>query len=222
MKLNEAILKRRSIRGYLPDPVPREILEDIIALSLRAPSAMNTQPWEVTVVTGEPLEELRRAQTELLRAGTPPRSDFGAVKPFEGVYKERQRALGFALYGYLGIERDDKEKRAEWTMKGFRGFEAPALIVIAADENLDDRVAASDIGGLAQTICLAALDHGLGTCINTQGVAYPQLVREITGMPETKKLHLCIAVGYPDEDDPANRLVSDREPAENVTTWVGF
>ncbi len=222
MELHEAIQNRRSIRGYLPEPLPRELLEEIIALSLRAPSAMNTQPWEVAVVTGEPLEELRRAHTELLQAGTPPSTDFDTAKPFEGIYKERQRALGFALYGHLGIERDDKEKRTEWTIKGFRGFDAPALIVITADETLDDRVAASDIGGLAQTICLAALEHGLGTCINTQGVAYPRVMRKIIGMPETKKLHLCISVGYPDESHPANRLMSDREPVDNMVTWVGF
>lgn len=221
MELKDAIMKRRSIRGYRPDPVPREILREIIETSLRAPSAMNTQPWEITVITGKPLEELRNANMELLMSGTSPESDFGHQKPFEGVHKERQRALGFALYDRMGIDREDKQKRTEWAMKGFRGFDAPALIVIYADESLDERLAASDMGGLIQTICLAACEKGLGTCINSQGIMFPKAVRKITGIPESKKLHLCISTGYPDENHPANGLVSDREPMDAVVTWVG-
>lgn len=222
MELKEAIGKRISVRGYKADPIAKEVLAEIIETSLRAPSAMNVQPWEITVLTGQPLDALRAANMEKLGLGMAPVSDFGHAKPYEGVHKERQRALGFELYRLLGIARDDKEKRMEWTMKGFRGFDAPAMIVLSADESLESRLASSDIGGLVQTLCLVALEYGLGTCINGQGILFPDAVRKITGIPDSKKIYLCIAIGYPDWEHPANKLVSDRESVETTTRWVGF
>ncbi len=222
MELKEAINKRISVRGYKTDPVSKEVLAEVIETSLRAPSAMNVQPWEITILAGQPLDELRAANIEKLSTGTVPVSDFGHSKPYEGVHKERQRALGFELYRLLGIARDDKGKRMEWTMKGFRGFDAPAMIILSADESLESRLASSDIGGLIQTICLVALEHGLGTCINGQGIIFPDAVRKITGIPDSAKIYICIAIGYPDWEHPANKLVSDRESVETVTRWVGF
>jgi len=222
MELKDAVRKRRSIRSYKADPVPQKVLTEIIDLSLRAPSGMNNQPWEITVVANKSLKELCRMNVEALRAGKIPFSDFGPPKPSEGIYKERQRNLGLALYGLLGIARDDKEKRMEWTMKGFRAFDAPALIILCSDESFDDRVASSDTGGLIQTICLIALEYGLGTCINGQGVIFPDFVRKVAAIPDSKKIHICISIGYPDWDHPANKLVSEREPVENVVNWVGF
>ena len=222
MELKEAVANRRSIRAYKADPVPREILTEIIAASLRAPSAMNVQPWEITVVTGKPLEEIRKRNVEMLSSGQMPGSDFGHGKPFEGVHKERQRALGFELYGLLGIARDDREKRTAWTMQGFRVFGAPAMIILSADESVDTKIAGGDIGGIIQTICLIALEYGLGTCINSQGILFPDMIREITGLSPAKKIYICIAIGYPDWDHPANKLVSKREPTAEAVKWVGF
>ena len=122
----------------------------------------------------------------------------------------------------MGIGRDESEKRNTWTMHGFRAFEAPAAIIVSMDESLGVRMAASDLGGLVQTICLVALDYGLGTCINGQGIMFPDIVRKVTGIPASKKIHLCISIGYPDWDHPANKLVSTREPVDKVVTWVGF
>lgn len=222
MELKQAIKTRTSIRGYKTDPVPKEILAEIIKISLRAPSAMNVQPWEITIVGGKALDEIRKGNIEKLSTGQMPASDFGHSKPYEGVHKERQRALGFGLFNLLGITREDKQKKMDWTMKGFRSFDAPASIILSADESLETRMAASDIGGIVQTICLVALEYGLGTCINGQGIMFPDVVRNVTGMPATKKMYISIAVGYPDDDHPANKLVSDREPMEKVVSWVGF
>ncbi|MBW2053429.1 MAG: nitroreductase [Deltaproteobacteria bacterium] len=222
MELKDAVKTRKSVRAYKTDPIPKEILAEIIEASLRAPSAMNVQPWNITVVAGESLNEIRKGNIEMLGSGNMPVSDFGHSKPYEGIYKERQRALGFGLYKILGIERDDKQKRMEWTMTGFRSFDAPASIILSADESLDTRFASSDIGGLIQTICLIALEYGLGTCINGQGIMFPEVVRKVTGLPESKKMYISIAIGYPDWDHPANKLETEREPMENVLNWVGF
>ena len=222
MELKEAIKSRRSIRGFKSDPIPKEVLNDIIITSLRAPSAMNVQPWEITIVTGTPLDEIRKANIEKLSTGEMPDHDLGHAKPFEGIHKERQRALGSGLYNLLGITREAKQKRTEWTMVGFRSFDAPASIILCADDNIETRMAASDIGGIVQTICLVALEYGLGTCINGQGIMFPDVVRKATGLPESKNMYISIAIGYPDEDHPANKLISDRESVENIVTWVGF
>ena len=222
MELKDAVRKRISVRGYRKDPVPKKILSEIIEVSLRSPSAMNVQPWEITVLTGEPLARLCRENMALLTGGQMPGADLGHPRPYEGVYKDRQRALGFELYGLLGIAKDDREKRTEWMMTGFRAFDAPAVIIVSADESLETRLAASDIGGLIQTICLVAWEYGLGTCINSQGILFPDVVRDVTSIPVSKKMHICIAIGYPDWDHPSNKLISAREPLENVATWVGF
>jgi len=222
MDVREAVKTRKSIRGFKPDPVPKQVLSEIMDISLRAPSAMNVQPWEVTIVAGKALDEIRKGNVEALASGKMPGSDFGHAKPYEGVYKERQRSLGMDLYSLLGIGREDKVKRNEWTMHGFRAFEAPALIILYTDDSLDARVAGSDMGGLVQTICLTALEYGLGTCINGQSIFFPEVVRKVTGIPESKKMHISIAIGYPDPNHPANKLVSAREPLDKVVTWCGF
>ena len=222
MELKDAIKMRKSVRAYKTDPVPKQVLAEIIQISLRAPSANNIQPWEMIVVTRKAMEDLRQGNIDMLTSGKPGGSDLGHTKPFEGIYKERQRTLGFALYSLLGIEREDKEKRMAWMSKGLRSFDAPASIILAADERVDARVAGSDIGGIVQTLCLAALDYGLGTCINGQGISYPDVVRKVTGLPKSKKLYTSIAIGYPDWDHPANKLDTERESIENVVTWVGF
>ena len=223
MDIKEAVKTRKSIRGYKPDPVPRQVLEEIVRISTRAPSALNTQPWEIVIVTGEPLAKIQQANAEALAAGKMPQSDFTIEgKPFEGVYKERQRELGFELYRLLGIARDDRQKRTEWTMKGFRIFDAPAAIFLAADASLEPALTYSDIGGLAQTLCLVALDYGLGTCINNQGIVYPDVIRQATGLPDSMRMYLCIAVGYPDWTHPANKLESSREVLEKNTYWYGY
>jgi len=103
----------------------------------------------------------------------------------------------------MGITRADKQKGAEWSQRGFRCFDAPAAIILSVDKSLEaSSLAAMDIGAIMQTICLAALKHGLGTCIEDQGIMYPEVVRRFTGIPETSLIMICIAIGYPEWDFP--------------------
>ena len=122
----------------------------------------------------------------------------------------------------MGIAREDKEKRAEWMQRGFRFFDAPAAFFLSVDKSLEESAVVLDIGTIAQTICLTALNYGLGTCIENQGVMFPEVVRNFTPIPESKLLVTSIAIGYPDWDFPANKLESTREPLENFVTWCGF
>ncbi len=219
MDFVEAVLGRKSIRGYKPDPVPKDIIEQIIRTAARAPSAMNTQPWELTVATGEPLETIRNGNIETMTQGGGPSRPMGR---YEGVYRERQIDLAKGLFSLMDISREDKEKRAAWTMRGFRLFDAPAAIFVSLDKSLAPVHAYTDIGIILQTICLTAYVHGLGTCIMDQGVIFPDVVRKYTGIADTKDVFLCTPIGYPDPDYPANKLVTPRESLDNSTRFVGF
>jgi nitroreductase len=215
MDITTAIRSRKSIRGFKPDPVPDEALREILKVATRAPSATNTQPWQITVVTGKALDAIRKGNLEVIasgKAGDPGRR-------LEGKYRERQIELGKQLFNLMGIPREDKEKRSEWQKRGFCFFDAPTALILATDESLGGRIPFFDCGALAQSICLAALSFGLGTCIAGQGIRFPEVVRRITGIPPSQQLVIGIAIGYPDEDFPANRLVSRREPIDSIVSW---
>ena len=223
MDVIEAVRSRKSIRGYKSDPVPRQVLERILEVASRAPSAMNTQPWEFTVLTGEALENVRRSSVELLNTGVPPNPEHVVTSwPKESIYRRRQVDLAKQLFQLMDISREDKEKRAKWLERGFRYFDAPAAIIMSADRCLSESGPLLDIGAVIQTICLTALHFGLGTCIEDQGTMYPEVLREYGHIPESKRIIAAVAIGYPDWDFAANRLETEREPIRNVTTWLGF
>ncbi len=223
MDIIEAVNKRKSIRGYKPDPVPKQVLEQILELASRAPSAMNTQPWELTVFTGEVLENVRRSNVDLLRSGAPPNPEHVVTSwPKESIYRQRQVDLAKQIFQLMDIPREDKEKRAKWLERGFRYFDAPTAIILSTDRSLSESGPLLDLGAAIQTICLTALHFGLGTCIEDQGTMYPEVLRKYGHIPESKRIIAAIAIGYPDWDFPANKLESEREPIKNVTTWLGF
>ena len=122
----------------------------------------------------------------------------------------------------MDIPRGDIEKRNRWMERGFRYFNAPAAIIIFVDRSLSYPRPIFDIGAVTQNICLAALHYGIGTCIANQGITYPEVLNEYAGIPESKRIVISIAIGYPNWDFPANRVVSEREPIENITSWIGF
>jgi nitroreductase len=221
MELIEAIQQRRSIRAFMDKPVPKDVIREILSIACRAPSAMNTQPWEFIVLSGEKLNRLRAAIVEKLRSGAPIVPDHLVVSwPDKSIYKQRQIAVARQLFQAMDIPREDIEKRAWWLERGFRFFDAPAAIIIATDKALGEAGPLLDIGAVMQNICLAALQFNLCTCIEDQGVLYPEVFREYAGIAKEKRLIIAIALGYPDPDFPANRIRSEREPVENLTTWV--
>ena len=221
MDLIEAIQSRKSIRGFKPDPVPKKVLKEIIEVAIRAPSSLNAQPWECTVVAGEVIAKIKEANVEHFASGVAPHPDLSWHERLTGKYRERQVALGVQLFQLMGIAREDTEKKIEWAKKGLRFFDAPAAIILSIDESMRD-VAQFDIGTITQTISLTALHYGLGTCIQGQGLMYPDVIRKFTGIPESKRLSINLAIGYPDWDFPANKVQSERESIEITTTWCGI
>ena len=221
MELIEAIKSRKSIRGYKPTPVPKEILTEILEVATCAPSGLNIQPWEFTVLGGKVLDDLKQALQEQFLAGVEPLPDFPFKTP-TGSYRKRQVELGITLYQLMGIAREDKEKRNQWTLKMLRAFDAPNAIIVSMDEETSSFLAMFSLGTVTQTIALTAVNFGLGTCIQRVLIDYPEVVRQIVGIPESKKLAIGIAIGYPDWDFPANKLQTTREPLANIVTWRGL
>jgi len=223
MNLIDALANRKSIRGFKPDAVPKEILREILKAAVNSPSAMNTQPWEMYIVTGDPLDKIRQGNIEMLTAGNLPDPDVKIKEKFEHAHKKRQVDLAIQLFQLMDITREDQEKKFEWMQRGFRFFDAPTAIILTYDKILDPAyLSYFDLGCLTHAICLTALNYNLGTCIHSQGIMYPQVVREHVDIPESKKIFICISIGYPDWDFPANKVTSGREPLKDVANWVGF
>ena len=223
MELIEAIRARKSVRDFKPDLVPKEVLKKILEVATRAPSAMNTQPWEFAVIAGDVLKRIKEDNVTMLKSGAPAKVDHLVVGwPPDSVYRTRQVELAKQIFTLMDIPREDKEKRGQWLERGFRFFDAPAAIIILADKTLSESGPAVDIGAVMQTICLVALTHGLGTCIEDQGIMFSDVVRKYTDIPESKRMMIAIAIGYPNGDFSANRLESTRVSIENITTWYGF
>lgn len=223
MDVFDAIRKRRSVRAYKPDPVPKAVIREILEIAGQAPSAMNTQPWEFAVVTGEPLRKIREGNVEKLKAGEAPRPEYiVAGWTNDSIYRTRQVDLAQHIFQVLNISREDKMKRNAWLTRGFRYFDAPAAIIICDDKTLPEAGPMIDVGAVMQNICLAALPFGLGTCIHDQGIMYPDVVKKCAGITESKRLIVAISIGYPDEGNIINTITSTRESVDSLTNWAGF
>ena len=223
MDYNDIVHERRSIRGYLQKPVPRELIEEIIDLAKRAPSSMNTQPWHFHVITGEPLERIRKGNTEKMMSGSAVDREIKMNHGYEGPHRERQIEIAVQLFEAMGIARDDKPKRQGWVMRGFRQFDAPVSIVITVDKALaDDTIAHFDCGAATYGLVLAAWSKGLGSVINGQGIMQSSVVRENANIPEDEVIMTCVAMGYPSDEFVANEVKSRRVANDQVASFVGF
>jgi len=228
MEIIDAIRSRRSIRSFKPDPVPRETLEELLDICRWAPSGGNVQPWHFAVLGGEVLDKVKARLEEAGKASwdgtafTSTNPDF----PRSGGYPEsltsRVEALRKQLDSYVFSKEggDIQEKRNEFWFKMLRFFEAPnAIIICTHDAN---PTATSAIGVVSQTICLAATAYGLGTCIMGFPIMWPDIYRELLGIPESKPIATSIAIGYPDLEAPINTFPRLREPLDALTEWHGF
>ena len=223
MKFDEVVLGRRSCRGYKQEPVPKPLIEEILALAMRAPSSMNTQPWHFYVITGEPLDRIRRGNTERILAGHPDSREFRRGQPFAGAHRDRQIGVAKQLFSAMGIARDDKDARQDWVLRGFRQFDAPVCVIITYDRVLDGSDDTPfDCGAVATALVNAAWSRGLGTVINSQGIMQSPVVREHAGIPDDQVIMKSIALGWPDESFPANAVVSERKSVEEAAVFVGF
>ncbi len=222
MHFDEALHKRKSVRAFLGRPVPRALVEELLALASRAPSGTNIQPWKVHVVAGE---VRRRLEAEVLahRETRPP--DDGAEFPRTGKRKEpyigRMRKLGKDMYSLIGIPKGDQA--ANWAQWGrnYKFFDAPVGLIFTIDKELD-AMSFVDIGMFMQTFMLAAKVRGLDTCAQGAWNNYWSVTRRVLNVPDDEYIVVGLSLGYADESHPVNTLVSEREPVESFATFHGF
>jgi nitroreductase len=220
MELKEAVRSRRSIRQFLSKPVPEEVIRDLIADSLWAPSWGNTQPWEIVVVTGEKLAAFKNKNKEALRAGKPSQTDVPMPKVWPDAYLDRYKNLGKSVLSSVGIAREDKEARLQHFVKMFGLFEAPAIVLVNVDKALSLEYAMLDVGIFLQTFCLLAHDRGLGTCVMAAIVNYPEIVHELFSIPENKTIVMGAILGWPDPEAAVNQFERQRGSLDEFVKWV--
>ncbi|MBI1239514.1 MAG: nitroreductase [Alphaproteobacteria bacterium] len=223
MDYDNVVLGRRSIRGFVKKPVPKALIREVLSLAMRAPSSLNTQPWNFYVVSGAPLDRIRAGNTERNLAGVPDTREFRRGPGYEGVHRERQIEIAKQLFAAMDIARDDKAKRQDWVLRGFRQFDAPVSIVITYDRAIHGSdVAPFDCGAIANALVNAAWSRGLGCVINSQGIMQSPVVREHAGIPDDQVIMICVAMGWPDDSFPANAVVSRRKSVDEAAVFVGF
>ena len=212
----DVVSRRRSMRDFKSDPVPREIIESVFGTAQRAPSNCNTQPWFVHVVTGETLEQLRQDLPAKFAAGEIA-LDFPYDGQYEGVYKERQYASATALYDSLGIARDQKAERNAWFMRNFSFFDAPAVAFFTLPTGFGLREAC-DLGMFAQTVMLGLTAHGLGSCPQTALAFLANVIRPALSLGDHEQLMFGMSFGYPN-DTAVNEVTTERASLADVVTF---
>ena len=221
--VTEAVLARRSTRAFLPAPVERGLIEEILALAARAPSGGNLQPWRIDAVAGDALDEVRRLARESLAAN--PKGEPMEIQvypsPLPEPWRTRRFASGEALYATLGIAREDKVGRLAQFARNFDFFGAPAALLFSIPR-LFDRPQWAHLGMFMQNVMLLAEERGLATCPQEAWAALAPTISGFLELPEDHLLYCGMAIGRPDPAHPINGLRTEREPVEAIAHFRGF
>lgn len=216
--LSSLLKKRFSCRGFLPDPVPREIQSRILDMAQHSASWCNSQPWQVHITEGDATERFRRVMLESSRPDEC-RPDFEWPRAYQGVYQERRRECGRALYESVGIARGDKEGATKQASENFRLFGAPHVAVITADAELGP-YGAVDCGGYVACFLLAAASMGVATVAQAALAARPQRIRDFFDLGQDRKVVCGISFGFPDLNHPANGFRTTRASVASAVSWT--
>ncbi len=218
--VDEAIATRRSVRAFLPDPVSRETVEEILHVSARAPSGTNMQPWKVYVIAGETKKRLSDA---VLEAFDDP--DYDARQEykyypdrFPEPYKSRRRKVGWDMYGLIGIEKGDTRRMHEQHARNHVFFDAPVGMIFTIDRELEIG-SWLDYGMFLQNIMVAARARDLHTCPQAAFAPYHEAIRKVLDIPQGEIVICGMSLGYADEDAAINRLQTEREPVSAFTRF---
>lgn len=221
-EVDAALVSRRSVRAFLPTPVPREEIIAILEVASRAPSGTNIQPWKVYVVTGNMLTRLSSA---LVAAYDDPNRDRLYTEEYSyyprqwvSPYLERRRKIGYDLYGLLGIERGDKERMHVQFAQNFTFFGAPVGLFFTIDRVLE-RGSWLDYGMFLQAIMTAARGRGLDSCPQAAFTPFHRIIAEHLCIPNEEQLVCGMSLGVADETADVNRLHTDREPVSSIARF---
>jgi len=220
MELQQAILGRRSIRGFLSDSVSREDIQDLVEKAKWCPSWGNTQPYEIYVAMGEKVEEFKKQNVEAFLGGTASETEIPTPAEWPDLLKARYKDVGRQVLDSQNIGRKDMERRTEYYKAMFTAFNAPVFAFFTIDKRLLVEYSLLDVGLFLQTFCVLAHEKGLGTCIMAASVTYPEIVREVMSISDDKRLVIGVGLGYPDLKNNVNVFKRNRAPLEEILHWV--
>jgi nitroreductase len=211
METRSALLGRRSIRSFLPQPIGDDVIRDILDQARWAPSWGNSQAWNVYVLTGEPLQKVKDEYMRKMREGEEQPTDL----EMPSRDKWPPNILARMNLTRPGETWSPPPGPSIWEMYG-----APCLLVFAIDDGLVENYACFDAGLLAENVCLAAYDAGLGTIVMAMGVRYPEVLHEFLPGSSAKRFVVGVALGHPTKDAPVNDIPRERADIDEIVTWV--
>jgi nitroreductase len=220
MELAAAIKGRRSIRKFKAQDVPKSIITEVLEEARWSPSWGNTQPWDLYVLTGKTLAKFKEMNLKQTLAGAAVASDVPMLEKWPDAMKARYGELGKVVLSVQGIKREDKEGRDKYYMNMVSSFDAPCVILTCISRDNLVEYQMLDVGLIAQTICLAAHDKGLGTCLLAAAARYSTEIRKIAAIPDDKKIVVGIALGYPDPSFPLNNFERSRAKLDEFVHWM--
>ncbi len=219
LDVRSAVTGRKSVRGFKADPVPHALILRILDDAARAPSGTNTQPWRVRAVTGAAKDRLTREVSAAAAKGPKTDEYRYSPDPLPEPYLSRRRKVGFELYGIAGIARNDMEGRARQALKNYTFFGAPVGLFFTMDRRLEYG-SWLDLGMFMQNVMVLARGYGLETCPQAAWVYFGSAVHKALPLPDDEILISGMALGYPDWDVVENKLVTERVPAAEFTTFL--
>jgi nitroreductase len=220
MSVEEAVAGRRSIRAFLPTPVPRELLERVLQIAGRAPSGSNVQPWHVWVLEGRMRDEIVRDAVARYDRGEVSRREYNYYpEKWREPYLARRRACGWGLYGTLGIGRAEKDKMHAQHARNYAFFDAPVGLIFSIDRDLE-KGSWLDYGMFLQAIMVAARGFGIETCPQAAWLVFHDLLQRRLGIPPGQTVVCGMAVGYPDLTNRVNTFTPDRMSVKDYVTFV--
>jgi nitroreductase len=221
--VDAAITSRRSVRAFLPTPVPRSTIERLLEVAARAPSGTNTQPWKVTVLTGAPLAALS-ARIRAVYDDPAERAQHAeeyAYYPTEWAspYIDRRRKVGWDLYGLLGIGKGDKPRMHAQHGRNYAFFDAPVGLIFRIDRVMQQG-SWLDYGMFLQSLMVAARARGLDTCPQAAFTPFHRLIADELSLPAQEMVVCGMSLGWADPSAPENTLVTERSPVSDFTQFI--
>jgi nitroreductase len=219
MNVTEAVAARISVRAFKADPVPGDLVREILEAAHRAPSGGNLQPWRVHAVSGAPIEALK-AKVAANIAGEEPEYDVYPADLWDP-FRTRRYQCGEDLYASINIPREDKPARMRQLFRNTQFFGAPVGLFFSLDRKLGPPQWA-DVGMYMQTVMLLAVERGLSTCAQEFWARYPKTVGDFLNLPDDHMLFSGMALGYADDTAPINSLRTRRDPFDVWASMSGF
>jgi len=220
MKVSEAIVKRRTIRGFTDKEVPQEVIKEILELARHAPSNSNTQPWHIAVVSGPSRVKLEKEIFKLLAKGMKPNSEWpaGGVG-LKGKYKQRQYDCGYRYYDSMGVDREDKKARMELLSRNWKFFGAPHAAFISMPKTMH-RANAIDIGIFLQSLMLLMTERGIASCPQGALASFPDPVRAVVDIPEENAIIVGLSFGYEEVGAQINSAKMPRVTLDEMASFA--